>query len=74
MILESLMILLNHFFLNSVSSENWLIGWGNNTPLHDAGVENLRQITKVDSKKGKIYLSLSNYQINKGIADATFKK
>ena len=29
--------------------------------------------TKND-KKGKIYLSLSDYQINKGIADATFKK
>jgi hypothetical protein len=46
----------NNFFLNSASSENWLVGWGNNTPLNDAGVENLRQINKVDSKKGKIYL------------------
>jgi outer membrane lipoprotein-sorting protein len=27
-----------------------------------------------DDKKGKIYLTLSNYQINKGIADAIFKK
>jgi outer membrane lipoprotein-sorting protein len=27
-----------------------------------------------DNKKGKIYIKLSNYQINKGIQDSVFKK
>ncbi len=43
-------------FLDSLITENWVIGWGSNKPLYDAGVENIRQIKKIASKNGKIYL------------------
>lgn len=47
---------LKNIFLDSLSIENWVIGWGTNKPLYDAGVENLRQIKKIDFSKNKIYL------------------
>jgi hypothetical protein len=42
--------------LDSLSIENWVIGWGSNKPLFDAGVENIRQIKKIDFDKNKIFL------------------
>lgn len=46
-----------NFFITAVNFKNWVIGWGNNIPLHDAGVENIRGIEAIDFKNGKIYLS-----------------
>jgi hypothetical protein len=42
--------------LDSLLIENWVIGWGSNIPLYDSGVENIRQIKKIDSNKNKIFL------------------
>jgi len=40
-----------------------------------ADINNARkQETKGDKKKGKIFIKLYNYQVNKGISDAFFKK
>jgi hypothetical protein len=33
-----------------------------------------KNIKGKDNKKGKIYIKLTNYQINKGISDTVFKK
>lgn len=46
----------DHFFLNDSNCRSWIIGWGTNKPLFDAGVENLRAIEKVDKKTGHIIL------------------
>lgn len=42
--------------LDSLSIENWVIGWGNDRPLFDAGVENIRQVKKIDFNNNKIFL------------------
>jgi len=36
-----------NFYLNEQNFKNWVIGWGSNMPLFDAGVENLRQIDTI---------------------------
>lgn len=36
------------FFINPKNNENWLIGWGNNEPLYDSGMENLREILDIN--------------------------
>lgn len=36
-----------NFYLNERNFKNWVIGWGSNIPLFDAGVENLRQIDTI---------------------------
>ena len=36
------------FYITNSISGNWLIGWGSNKPLYDAGVENLRKIDSID--------------------------
>lgn len=46
----------NDHSLKFLQNKNWVIGWGNNKPLYDAGVENLRMIKKIDYAKNKIYL------------------
>lgn len=43
------------FYLNGSNCKNWIIGWGTNKPLYDAGVENLRVIEKIDTKNNTIY-------------------
>ena len=45
-----------NFHLNNVNCKHWVLGWGNNKPLYDAGVENIRNIEKIDIKNGKLYL------------------
>ena len=47
---------LKRLSLDSLTIENWVIGWGTNKPLYDAGVENIRQIQTIDIKKNKIFL------------------
>lgn len=42
--------------LNSLTIENWVIGWGSKKPYYDAGVENIRKIRKIDFVKNKIFL------------------
>lgn len=45
-----------NFYLNNSNCKNWVIGWGTNKPLYDAGVENLRAIEKIDTKNNTLYL------------------
>jgi hypothetical protein len=45
-----------NFFINNVNYKNWVLGWGNNRPLYDAGSENIRNLKQIDTKNGKIYL------------------
>ncbi len=45
-----------NFFLNNSNLSNWMIGWGNDQPLYDAGVENLRTISGIDISKKIIRL------------------
>ena len=45
-----------NFFLNNSNLANWMIGWGNDQPLYDAGVENLRTIFAIDISKKIIRL------------------
>lgn len=45
----------NNFKINNANIKDWIVGWGQNKPLYDGGVENLRKIKKIDLKKGKIY-------------------
>ena len=45
-----------NFYVNSSNLSNWLIGWGNDQPLYDAGVENLRTIFSIDISKKSIRL------------------
>ena len=45
-----------NFFITNQNCTNWQIGWGNNIPLFDAGVENLRNIVSIDRKTNKIIL------------------
>ena len=40
------------FFINKANCSNWILGWGTNHPLFDAGVENIRAITNIDIEKG----------------------
>lgn len=44
------------FYLNNSNCKNWIIGWGTNKPLYDAGVENLRALEKIDTKNNTLYL------------------
>lgn len=44
------------FFLNNSNLSNWFIGWGNDQPLYDAGVENLRTIASIDISKNTLQL------------------
>ncbi|MDP4265961.1 MAG: hypothetical protein Q8880_00830 [Bacteroidota bacterium] len=46
----------DNFYINKNNCRKWIIGWGNNKPLYDAGVENLRTIEKIDNKRGIIFL------------------
>ena len=32
------------FFINNLNLKNWVIGWGSDKPLYDAGCENLREL------------------------------
>lgn len=43
----------NNFYVNDSNFSNWVIGWGTNMPLFDAGVENIREISKIE-KDNKI--------------------
>tara|TARA_B100000809_G_scaffold264379_1_gene320048 strand:- start:4749 stop:6176 length:1428 start_codon:yes stop_codon:yes gene_type:complete len=45
-----------NFFINKHNCENWVLGWGTNIPLYDAGSENIREIKTIDSETGQIYL------------------
>ena len=45
-----------HFYLNNSNCSKWVLGWGTNKPLYDAGVENLRAISKIDISNKKIIL------------------
>lgn len=47
-----------HFFINETNLKNWTIGWGSNVPLYDAGVENIREIKAIDTKRSIIYLGV----------------
>jgi hypothetical protein len=40
----------------------------------DANKNNTDNTKNKENKKGKIYIELTNYQVNKGISDAVFKK
>ncbi len=44
------------FYVNNLNCKNWVLGWGTNKPLYDAGVENIRNIESIDIKNGKLYL------------------
>jgi hypothetical protein len=44
------------FFINNKNLSNWMIGWGKNVPLYDAGVENIREMSNIDLKKNVISL------------------
>jgi len=44
------------FYINSKNCNSWIIGWGNNKPYYDAGVENCRAIKSIDSKTGSVEL------------------
>src|SRR5690554_1017558 len=44
----------DEFYINNDNCNDWIIGWGNNKPLYDAGVENLRSVVKII--KNKVYL------------------
>ena len=37
----------DNFFVDATNFRNWVIGWGGNVPLYDAGVENLREIDTI---------------------------
>ncbi len=45
-----------NFYLNNSNCKNWIIGWGTNKPLYDAGVENIRAIINIDTQNKTIYL------------------
>ncbi len=40
----------DHFFVDESNCSNYMLGWGTNKPLYDAGVENLRKIKSIDAK------------------------
>ena len=44
------------FYIDESNHENWVIGWGDQIPLYDAGVENIRDIAGIDVQSGKIRL------------------
>jgi len=46
----------SQFFINNKNSKNWLIGWGHNKPLYDAGCENLRAIDSIDIPSKTIFI------------------
>ncbi len=46
----------DNFYVNNNNCENWMLGWGKDIPLYDAGTENIRQIIKSDLCSGLIYL------------------
>lgn len=41
-------------FVNGSNCSDWMLGWGNNAPLFDAGVENLVAIEDIDIKNGRL--------------------
>lgn len=54
---SSIVVALPHdFYLYTHPFEKWVIGWGTDKPLYDAGNENLRHIKSIDATKGKIQL------------------
>jgi hypothetical protein len=62
----------DNFYLNNSNCSKWILGWGTNKPLYDAGVENLRTISKIDilNKKivlGKLYRGTGFPDINQRI-------
>lgn len=46
----------SNFQINNSNYKNWVLGWGTNNPLYDAGVENIRAIDKIDTIKKVIFL------------------
>ncbi len=44
------------FYIQNQNCKTWIIGWGNQKPYYDAGVENLRSISSIDIPNNKIYL------------------
>ncbi|PIP54573.1 MAG: hypothetical protein COX07_04580 [Bacteroidetes bacterium CG23_combo_of_CG06-09_8_20_14_all_32_9] len=44
------------FYVNNSNCNKWILGWGTNKPLYDAGVENLRIIKKIDMVNKIIFL------------------
>ncbi len=46
----------DNFFITNDNFRNWVIGWGSNKPLYDAGVENIRNISRIDWENGEIFL------------------
>lgn len=44
------------FYLNNNNYRNWVVGWGDEIPYHDAGVENIRAIRNINISKGEIFL------------------
>ncbi|HWB62661.1 MAG TPA: hypothetical protein VG603_04050, partial [Chitinophagales bacterium] len=42
------------FYINNLNCRNWMIGWGTGKPYYDAGNENLREITNIDTIKNRI--------------------
>lgn len=38
-----------NFFITNANCKNWVLGWGMDKALYDAGVENLRVIEKIDT-------------------------
>ena len=45
-----------NFYINSRNFKYWVVGWGDNKPLYDAGVENICEIKKIDLRKCRIFL------------------
>ncbi len=48
-----------NFVINSTNHSNWVIGWGTGEPYYDAGVENVREFSLINAKKGSISLGTS---------------
>lgn len=36
------------FYITNENCENWVIGWGNQKPYYDAGVENIREVLQIN--------------------------
>jgi hypothetical protein len=44
------------FYINQKNLKNWIVGWGSNIPLYDAGCENLRAIDSINVSSNTIVL------------------
>jgi len=44
------------FFINTHNAQQWMVGWGKQQPLYDAGVENLRNIDFINRSTNQLQL------------------